>query len=160
MVQPFDSGKIAAIHVANGQHVKAGDVLLEIDPAEAQADANSARDARYENLAEIARRTYAVDRRQGAATRARPATTRRSDFERAAIDQAIAEAEDGDRLRRRGPPETRLRQRGVLAADLNQLADQLSALDKQIAQKEATQPAPRHEHRLPEPADGHARATA
>ena len=54
VIQPFDSGKVAAINVTNGQHVKAGDVLLEMDPAEASADANSARDARDENLAEIA----------------------------------------------------------------------------------------------------------
>ena len=38
----------------------------------------------------------------------------------------------------RRPQEIRLRQRAVLAADLNALADQLAALDKQIAQKEAT----------------------
>ena len=36
------------------------------------------------------------------------------------------------------PQSIRLRQLGVLAADLNALADQLAALDKQIAQKEAT----------------------
>ena len=60
VIQPFDNGKIAAIHVANGQHVKAGDLLLEIDPAEAAADAEDARDERFESLAEIARRRYAV----------------------------------------------------------------------------------------------------
>ena len=35
VIQPFDSGKVAAITSLNGQHVKAGEVLLELDPAEA-----------------------------------------------------------------------------------------------------------------------------
>jgi len=60
VIQPFDSGKVSAINVANGQHVKAGEVLLELDPAEAAADANSARGTHNENVAEIARRAYAV----------------------------------------------------------------------------------------------------
>src|SRR5947209_4923474 len=58
VIQPFDSGKVAAIHVGNGQHVKAGDVLLELDPADAAADADTASYARYESLAEVARRRY------------------------------------------------------------------------------------------------------
>jgi hemolysin D len=45
VIQPVDSGKIAAIHVENGSRVKAGDLLLELDPAEAAADENSARDS-------------------------------------------------------------------------------------------------------------------
>ena len=60
IVQPFDSGKIAAIYVTNGQHVKAGDVLFDLDPAEAAADATAAQEARFESVAEIARRRYAV----------------------------------------------------------------------------------------------------
>jgi hemolysin D len=54
-IQPFDSGKVVAIHVANGQAVKAGEVLIELDPAEAAADADAARSARSESLAETAR---------------------------------------------------------------------------------------------------------
>ena len=60
VIQPFDNGKIAAIHVANGQHVKAGDLLLEMDPAEAAADADAARAERFESMAEITRRKYEV----------------------------------------------------------------------------------------------------
>ena len=42
VIEPLDPGKIAAIHVEKGQTVKAGDLLLELDPAEADADALSA----------------------------------------------------------------------------------------------------------------------
>ncbi len=137
VVQPFDNGKVAAIHIANGQHVKAGEVLLELDQAEAMADADTARDARFENVAEIARRGYviavakAIDRREMTAESSK-------NFERAAIDQAADEAETKIDFPAEIPEDIRLRQRGVLVADLNELADQLAALDKQIAQKEAT----------------------
>ena len=56
VIQPFDSGKVAEILVENGQQVKAGDVLIALDPSEAKADAQAASDALYEGLAEIARR--------------------------------------------------------------------------------------------------------
>jgi hemolysin D len=137
IIQPFDSGKIAAIHVANGQHVKAGEVLLELDPAEALADAEQARSARFEGLAEIARRAYAGEVAGALAPREAKEGTSNS-FEHSAIDEAIAQADAKIAYASDVPPEVRARQRGVLAADLYALADQLAALDKQIAQKEAT----------------------
>jgi hemolysin D len=137
IIQPFEGGKIAAIDVANGQHVKAGDVLLEMDPAEASADANTARDARFENLAEIARRRYAVGVAAALSAKESSPDTPRG-FEREDIDRAFTQAEDKIGFDPDVPEDMRLRQRAVLAADLNQLADALSALDKQIAQKEAT----------------------
>ena len=69
MIEPLDPGKIAAIHVETGQTVKAGDLLLELDPAEANADATSAQDALNASLAEIARRRYAIDAVRAAETR-------------------------------------------------------------------------------------------
>ncbi len=61
VIEPLDPGKIAAIHVEKGQVVKAGDLLLELDPAEADADALSARNTLNASLAEIARRRYAIN---------------------------------------------------------------------------------------------------
>lgn len=37
-VQPLEIGKVAAIHVTEGQNVRAGEVLIELDPSSAQAD--------------------------------------------------------------------------------------------------------------------------
>src|SRR3984885_6898504 len=61
VIEPLDPGKIAAIHVERGQTVKAGDLLLELDPAEANADSLSAQDALNASVAEIARRRFAID---------------------------------------------------------------------------------------------------
>ncbi len=60
VIEPLDPGKVAAIHVHRGQTVRTGDLLLELDPAEADADALSAQDALNASLAEIARRRYAI----------------------------------------------------------------------------------------------------
>jgi hemolysin D len=137
VVQPFDSGKIAEILVANGETVKAGQPLLKLDPAEALADANQARDARFENLAEVARRKYAAAVAEALEPREMSEDSSK-DFERPSINAAIAAAESKADFSKDIPEDIRLRQRGVLAADLNALADQLAALDKQIAEKEAT----------------------
>lgn len=37
-IQPFETAKVKAIHVTDGQEVKAGDVLIELDATTAQAD--------------------------------------------------------------------------------------------------------------------------
>ena len=61
VIEPLEPGKVAAIHVQAGQSVRAGDLLLELDPAEAAADARSAEDGLNANLAEVDRRRYAID---------------------------------------------------------------------------------------------------
>ena len=38
LVQPFETGVVRAIHVRDGQTVKAGDVLIELDPTMTEAD--------------------------------------------------------------------------------------------------------------------------
>src|SRR3984885_5231495 len=61
VIEPLEPGRVAAIHVQAGQSVRAGDLLLELDPAEATADARSAEDGLNASLAEIDRRHYAID---------------------------------------------------------------------------------------------------
>src|SRR3984893_7918196 len=38
LIQPFETGVVRAIHVRDGQSVKAGDVLIELDPTMTGAD--------------------------------------------------------------------------------------------------------------------------
>src|SRR5262249_27625878 len=40
VIQPLDGGIVRAIHVQNGDSVKAGDVLIELDPTQSDADRN------------------------------------------------------------------------------------------------------------------------
>ena len=153
VIEPLDPGKVAAIHVEAGQAVKAGDLLFELDPAEANADARSAADALNASLAEIARRRYAIEavrargrRRRCAATatarirdRRRRRTGRRTRSPAASPVEKLAGQPDLKIAWDEALPEPfRLREEAVLRADLAQLADALKALDKQMAQKLAT----------------------
>ena len=60
VVQPLEAGKVRAIRIENGSRVKAGDVLLELDPTDTMAD-RSAFERELEALtAEIARRRVGI----------------------------------------------------------------------------------------------------
>ena len=148
VIEPLDPGKVAAIHVEAGQAVKAGDLLFELDPAEAVADARSAEADTNASLAEIARRRYAIE-----AVRAAEAEMTRGDTAASEpgepkdidwqlgynpIERLAAEPELNIAWDPALPEPYRLREEAVLRADLVQLADALGALDKQMAQKLAT----------------------
>jgi hemolysin D len=147
VIEPLDPGKIAAFHVETGQPVKAGEVLLELDPAEAEADTVSAQDALNASLAESARRRYAIDAVRAAEAQAQGAQDR---LDARGKDEAAQAADFGSIESLAGQaelkvawdealPETfRLREEAVLRADLTQLSDALRALDRQMAQKLAS----------------------
>ena len=40
VIQPLDPGVVRAIHVQDGDHVQAGQLLIELDPTQAQADSD------------------------------------------------------------------------------------------------------------------------
>lgn len=139
VIQPLDPGKVAAVHVENGQRVRAGELLLEFDPAEVAAEENARRDALHASLAEIARRRFAI-----ATARAvldGPAQSGEASAREAIVAELTQAAADpaprivwGVEL----PEAIRLRETAVLTADVNQLIGALQSLDKQMAQKEAT----------------------
>jgi hemolysin D len=147
VIEPLDPGKIAAIHVERGQTVKAGDLLLELDPAEANADSLSAEDALNASVAEIARRRFAIDAVRSAGVAALIASDRldaRSKDDTLAADSGSVESLAGLAELKVAWDETlpepfRLREEAVLRADLGQLSDALKALDRQMAEKLATQ---------------------
>ncbi len=115
VVQPLENGRVAAAPVENGSHVAEGDVLIELDPVEARAEAGQLFSDLAAYRAEALRRTAAI-----AAARARnlePAPA-------IAWPDAIA-------------PAIRKREDNVLAADMAQLRAQMDGLDAQIEQKHA-----------------------
>jgi hemolysin D len=166
VIQSLDPGKVAAIHAENGARVKAGDLLLELDPAEAAADEREAREALQAGLSEVARRRRAIVAARAAQRLAAengaplPALEALAANPQGKIDwgepppdgvQAREEAAPSaglsqlaDTLRGKidwdepAPDSVRTREEAVLSADLSQLADTLRALDKQVAEKQAT----------------------
>ena len=133
VIQALDPGKIAAIRVENGQAVRAGDLLLELDPAEAAADEAAAREALQASLGEIARRRLAID-----AARAAQREAAADGAQLPALDALAANPQGRIAWSEPLPAGVQTREEAVLSADLSQLADALRALDKQIAQKQAT----------------------
>ncbi|HEY1888131.1 MAG TPA: HlyD family type I secretion periplasmic adaptor subunit [Roseiarcus sp.] len=146
VIEPLDPGKIAAIHVEKGQTVKAGDLLLELDPTEADADALSRQDALNASMGEVARRRYAIN-----AVRAAEAELQQDRLVGRSNDDAAPGADAGPVESLAGqaefkiawdaalPEQFQLREEAVLRADLAQLSDALKALDRQMAEKLATQ---------------------
>lgn len=114
-VQPAESGKVVAIHVENGRAVKAGETLVELDPAEARAEETAARDALAGYQAETLRRRAGI----------------------AAAERRKADEEPSIVWPEETPEETRGRQLRVLRGDLAQLGAVTRSIGAQIRQKEA-----------------------
>ena len=134
VVQPLDPGKIAAIRVAIGDHVKAGQLVFELDPAEALADADAQRDAANSALAEVDRRLTETE----VARRFQHDMVENAAAARAAIQAVAADPLSHVDWEPAIPQSFRIRESAVLSADLFQLVDTLLSLDKQQAQKTAT----------------------
>ena len=113
VIEPLEAGKVAAIHVENGQHVKAGDVLIEMEQGDTRAEEANARDNYDAFRAEALRRRAALQ-----AARTRNLTP-------------PAVAWDADT-----PQTIREREAQVLAGDLSQLGDAVASFDAQIRQKQ------------------------
>jgi hemolysin D len=115
VIEPLETGKVAALHVSNGSRVAAGDILVEFNRSAAEADAQSARASLASTRAEVARRAAAL-----AAAKARK------------FEQPPDIAWPGDT-----PPGLRAREQRVLDAELGQLAAGLASFDAQRAQKQS-----------------------
>ena len=114
VIQPLDPGKVQALPVSNGSRVKAGDVVVQLDPSEAEADLRGSRVALASYRAEALRRAAVI------------AAARRGSFEPPSIDwpEGI-------------PDRIREREQRVLSGDLSQLSAALASLSAQRDQKQA-----------------------
>jgi hemolysin D len=116
-IQTFEAGKIVAIKVENGSQVKAGDVLLEMDPTETGAERETQTQELMSSRAEAARRQMAVTIARTANSPLLPLPVN--------FDATTA-------------PGVRQREQLVLAGDLEQLRSSRANLIAQIAEKLAT----------------------
>ena len=112
-IQPLETGRVVAIRVENGQKVKKGDVLVELDPAEAVADESASRSAYYSFLGERIRRKYGLS-----------LVAEQHFFNGPHIEWASEI-----------PEIVRKREERVLKADLQQLVSSVQSIDAQLAQK-------------------------
>jgi hemolysin D len=115
VVQPLETGKVVTIGVENGSRVNAGDLLVELDARETDADRKHQQREREAALAEAARRRVAIDA-------ARAQTT---SIPSVAYPDGIS-------------PEIASREDGVLAAELAQLHSDRASLAAQHAERAAT----------------------
>ena len=111
VVQPFETGVVRAIRVQDGQSVKAGDVLIELDPTVNAAERDHLRDDLVAERLNIARLRAALA----------------SDEDRAADLVAPAEAD----------PVLVSTQRQLLANQVSEHRAKIAALVRQEAQKQA-----------------------
>ncbi|SOZ12791.1 HlyD family type I secretion periplasmic adaptor subunit [Cupriavidus taiwanensis] len=65
VVQPLEAGVVHAIHVRDGQAVKAGEVLVELDPTTTTADRDRLQREHWEAAADVARLTALLDGKAG-----------------------------------------------------------------------------------------------
>ncbi len=115
VVQPQEAGRVVAINARDGNVVKEGDVLLQLDASAALADQAVARDSLDNARAEIARRQTAL-----------------TAVSRPKLDVSVA-VPWPDAI----PPAVRLREEAALHSDLATLATTLANLDAQKAEAEA-----------------------
>jgi hemolysin D len=142
IIQPIEIGYVRKIHVKNGQHVRAGQLLVELDPTLAGADAAQASQGLLTAKVIAARNSALLDHIQGRASRftAPPGTpaevaSTQGDFVRA----SIAEYE--------GERESLVQQRAERAAELtgaqaeiSKLRQTLPLIEQQLsARKELTE---------------------
>ena len=115
VVQPLESGKVAAIYVKEGQSVAARDILLVLDTGEDEAQIAADTEAMMARRAEALRRKVALSAVATGFFAAPPAIPWPSDV----------------------PDALRKRENGVLAADLAELSATLANLAAQKVEKQA-----------------------
>jgi hemolysin D len=115
VIQPLDSGTVIAIKAKDGDHVKQGDVLIQLDPTQVTADEAVARNKLLSGRAEILRRRVAV-----------------AEAAKDKIDKN-APVVWPDEI----PKDFREREEGALHSDLSNLVASLDSLLAQKKEKEA-----------------------
>lgn len=112
IIQPLDPGVVRAIHVQDGDHVRAGQLLIELDPTQAGADSQRLSHDLIQARLDVARLTALKDA-----------------VETGRAPQFAAPAD--------APPERVEEARAALRAQADQQAAKLADLTQQISQKSA-----------------------
>lgn len=140
-IQPIEIGYVRAIHVANGQHVEAGQLLVELDPTVVGAEAEQADKSLLGAEADAARNTALLKHLEGRSSRFAAPSGTPSDIastEAQYVRSAIAEYE-GERA---SLTQQRAENRAELAsveAEIAKLQQTLPIVEQQLgARRELT----------------------
>lgn len=123
VVQSLETGKVRSIPVTNGQEVKAGDLLVDLDDTELKAEADMLSISLAALKAEILRRDRALALASELTTNGEPAPS----------PSLTAEIEFPDGI----PLPIRTREQAVLDADVSEVAANLDRIRAQTEQKKA-----------------------
>lgn len=115
VVQPLEAGKVMTIAVENGSRVNVGDLLVELDSRETDADRKQLLREHEAALAEAARRRVAISSARTGEVSVQP------------VDYPAGIS-----------PDIRMREDGVLAAETAQLQSDRASLTAQYAERTAT----------------------
>lgn len=145
-IEALDSGKLSAIYIEPGATVHAGDLLIEFDTAEAEADHKAALNDLMTAQAEVARRNFAVDAiTQKVAAKLQNASASDADEQptpetNLGAGLALVAAQTSSSIPWDGsiPSDIRQREQSVLKADLLQLSATINSLERQSDSKRAT----------------------
>lgn len=138
VIQPIEIGYVRSIHVKNGQHVKAGDLLIELDPTLAGAEAAQASSSLLTSEVVAARNDALLGHLSGRGARFAPPSgtppeiaRTQSEFVRSTI--AEYEGERSSLVQQRAERSAELR--GALA-EMAKLEKTLPIVEKQLAARE------------------------
>ena len=136
IIQPLDPGVITAIHVQDGQHVSAGQLLVELDPSQAAADRDSVASDLMQAKLDIARLTALklAAERGGAPVLIAPPD---APPERLAEAQAAMEAQADKQAAAVSDLTEQISQKTAEADEVNAETDKLNATMPMLVQKEA-----------------------
>lgn len=123
VIQSLETGKTRSVPVANGQEVKAGDLLVDLDDTELRADADMLSIGLAALRADISRRDHALVLASELGIDAE-ATSSRKPAAEIVFPSGI-------------PPQIRRREQAVLEADISELVSLLDRIRAQKRQKEA-----------------------
>ena len=143
LIQPLEMGTVRAIHVRNGQRVKAGQLLVELDPTMAGADAEQASQSLLTAEVIAARNAALLAHLQGRPARFVPPpgtpaiiAQTQADFVRTAV--AEYEGEKASLIQQRAEQQAQLEAAEAEVAKLTQtlpLVEQQLAARKELAEK-------------------------
>lgn len=134
VIQPIEIGAVRAIHVRNGQFVKKGDLLIELDPTLANADEAQSTQTLISAQVLRARNDALLAHLEGRAARFIPPPGTSADVartEQAFVDSAVAQYQ----ARSAGLSQQRAESQGRLAgaqAEIAKLQEALPYIDKQL----------------------------